>query len=456
MAIRSSDLLTFSLRTAPQGESITRIVSAALQAVNPEDAVRRFMQRHGNKLEVGNQKYDLDRFERVYLVGAGKASAPMAEAAVEIIGANLTEGLIITKEGYRKAKALTRCLIFEAGHPIPDLRGVMATRRILSLLEQVRESDLVICLLSGGGSALLNCPSEGISLQDMQALTGELLACGANIDEINTLRKHLDNIKGGGLCKKAAPATVVSLILSDVVGDPLDRIASGPTAPDPSTYTDAYSILNRYDLVKRTPQTIVDHIRLGIQKQIPETPKPGDPIFSKVLNQIVGNNYLAAKAAAQQAAQEGMNALILSTCLQGEASQAGLLLASIAQQVVKTGEPVPRPACIVAGGETTVILHGDGTGGRNQEMALAAVLPFAGLPDAFLVTLATDGGDGPTDAAGAVVTGGTFERASLAGLDPRDFLRQNDSYHFFHQLDDLLKPGPTLTNVNDLAFIFTF
>ena len=347
-------------------------------------------------------------------------------------------------------------LVWEAGHPIPDERGVAGARQIAQLLEQATERDLVIALISGGGSALLTLPAEGISLAELQALTGILLRCGANINEINTLRKHLDQVKGGGLARLAHPAGVITLILSDVVGNPLDVIGSGPTVPDTSSFADAYAVLERYGVVADAPAPIVARLRRGMAGQIAETLKPGDPRFARVHNLIVGSNRQAAEAALAAARAAGFNPLLLTTFLQAEAREAGRMLAAGARELADSDHPLPRPACIIAGGETTVTLRGSGRGGRNQELALAAVADLAGLPDLALVALATDGGDGPTDAAGAVVTGATLDRARALDLNPAAYLARNDAYSFFDALGDLLKPGPTETNVNDLAFVFAF
>jgi len=288
----------------------------------------------------------------------------------------------------------------------------------------------------------------------MQALTRELLACGASINEINTLRKHLDQVKGGGLARMAQPAALATLVLSDVVGDPLDVIASGPTVPDPTTFADAYAILERYGIVERIPPPIVAHLCRGIAGAVAETPKAGDALFERVQNLIIGSNRQAAEGALEAAQAEGFNAMLLTTYLQGEAREVGRVLAALAREIAATGRPVSRPACVVAGGETTVTLRGDGMGGRNQELALATAADLAGLRDVLLVTLATDGGDGPTDAAGAVVTGATLDQARGLGLDPAAQLARNDAYPFFAALGDLLRPGPTQTNVNDLTFVF--
>lgn len=457
-------LMTASTRQTAWGGKLARILAASLDAVDPNTAVRNAMQRRGDQLIIRDQTYDLKQYRRVLVIGAGKAGAPMARAAAQILDRQLTEGVVIVKEGYAGRGAETmRCEILEAGHPIPDERGVKATQRIKEILAAAQKEDLVICLISGGGSALMTSPVEGLGLDDLQELTSALLACGANINEINALRKHLDTIKGGGIARLVAPATLVTLILSDVVGDPLDVIASGPTVPDTSTFESAYQVLNRYGIMDKVPEPIVRHLKRGRSGDLAETPKPGDPIFAHIQNTVIGSNIQAALAALEQAQQEGFHTMLLTTYLQGEARQVGRMLASIARQIAASGQPLPRPACIVAGGETTVTLFNNhlGTGehrlgGRNQEMALSAVSDLAGLTNIALVTLATDGGDGPTDAAGAVVTGDTWERARQAGLDPGEFLFRNDSYHFFEPLEDLLKPGPTQTNVNDLAFIFAF
>lgn len=435
---------------------ITEIMSAALNAVDPYEAVSCHLHRQGNNLLIGDRLYSLNNFKRIFLIGAGKASVPMAEAAIKTIGELITSGVIITKRGHLQhgVSFPSNIEIVQAGHPLPDEDGIEASWRIIQLLRKTSSTDLVICLISGGGSALMTYPKPGISPQEIQELTSNLLACGATIEEINTLRKHIDQVKGGGLVAQAPSAQWVSLILSDVIGDPLDRIASGPTAPDPSTYQDAFEVLEKYHLREKTPGTIINHLWQGIRGQIPETLKPESPVFEHVNNLIVGNNFLAAEAALHQAKKFSLNTLLLTTSAQGEASQIGIFLASIVQQIERSNQPLPRPACVVVGGETTVKLHGTGLGGRNQELALGAVSQMAGLKDTFLISLATDGGDGPTDAAGAVVTGETLSRSLILGMNSAVYLKNNDSYHFFSALDDLLKPGPTLTNVGDLIFLF--
>lgn len=453
----SARFMTRSLRSLEWGEQVGCVLSAALQAVEPGAAIKKHLQRVGDHLIVGGSPYTLPAYKRVFLVGAGKASIPMGIAAATLLGDHLTAGMLITKEGCWVEDDQTNIPgleIFSAGHPIPNERGRQATQKIVNLLSTARADDLVLCLISGGGSALLTDPVEGISLEDIQVLTASLLRCGANVGEINTLRKHVDRVKGGGLARVAAPATVISMILSDVVGDPLDMIASGPCLPDLTTFEDALAVLQRYHLFEEAPPKIIKYLQKGVSGSIPETPKPGDHLFDRTQNIIIGSGYQAAQAGLERARGLGWNSSLLTTFLQGEARQAGRTLAAIARQVDATGEPSRRPACLIAAGETTVTVKGGGTGGRNQELALAAVPDMAGIQEAVLVALATDGGDGPTAAAGAVVTGETLLRARSLGMEPVEYLDRNDAYHFFEPLDDLLITGPTQTNVNDLALLF--
>jgi hydroxypyruvate reductase len=458
---------TSSLRTAPEGERLTRIFAAAITAVEPGAAVGRFVQRDGDMLTISGRAYDLQLFRRVVLLGIGKASVAMAEALVAILGDRLSAGLVIPKRGTLGSPGSSGVVpvpgrgtgpashspltILIGGHPVPDERSLKAGQKTIELVSSLGPDDLLICVLSGGGSALVTAPVDGVSLADTQVLTSALLACGARIDEINTLRRRLDKIKGGGIAKMTNGTTIVSLILSDVVGSALEAIASGPTAPDPATRAEALSILAKYELENRIPISILHSLRTS-----PETPKPGDHIFEKVQNVLVGSNLLAAQAALGQADVEGFHPYLLRTDMQGEARATAFELATFLRHARLTGDPLPGPACIVAGGETTVTLTGNGKGGRNTELALAAVSELADFPGVMMATLATDGEDGLTDAAGAVVTGETFRRAAGLGLHPGLFLKRNDSYSFFAALDDLLKPGPTGTNVNDLVFLFIF
>jgi glycerate 2-kinase len=448
---------THSLDAAPEGESITRILAAAIHAVEPGAAVGRFVQRTGNALTVAGRSYDLSTFRHVALLGIGKASVAMCEMLAGILGTRLDSNLVITK--HATSIPHSPLTILQGNHPIPGSNSLLAGTKAMKFISTLGSDDLLFCLISGGGSALVTAPVESVSLADLQSLTSVLLACGARIDEINLLRRRLDRIKGGGIVKLANGAMIVSLILSDVVGNPLEAIASGPTAPDPSTKADAMAVFEKYGLRTKVPASI-----LAALEDSPETPKPDDPVFTQVQNVIVGSNILAAQAALKQAHEEGFQPYLLRTDLQGEARQVAFELATFLRQAKKTNSPVPAPVCIVAGGETTVTLRqgsgqalgGNGKGGRNTELALAAVSELADFPGVMLATLATDGEDGPTDAAGAVVTGESFRRAADLGLHPGDFLDRNDSYSFFAVLEDLLKPGPTGTNVNDLVFMFTF
>jgi hydroxypyruvate reductase len=430
-----------------------RIMRAALQAVDPRQAVLKHVRRDGKVLFVGGRPYALDR-GRVIVTGAGKAGAAMAAAVEEVLGDYLSDGAVVVKEGHTAPAA--RITVHEAGHPIPDEAGVAGTADVLSRLQNLSADDLVLCLLSGGGSALLVQPVGGVGLEDLRMTNDLLLRSGATIQEINAVRKHLSRVKGGRLTQAASPARVVALVLSDVVGNALDVIASGPTVPDPTTFAEAVGVLRRYALLDRVPPSVRECLMRGVRGEIAETLKPGDPQLDAVQTVIIGSNEIAAEAARTQARAEGFNALLLSTFVEGEAREVAKVLAAIAREVCHSGRPVPAPACLIAGGETTVTVRGAGSGGRNQELALAAAVQIAGLEQVIIASLATDGTDGPTDAAGALADGSTVARAAKAGLKARDFLDRNDAYRFFEALGDLLVTGPTRTNVNDLMFAFVF
>jgi hydroxypyruvate reductase len=438
----------------PRGEAVRRILATAINAVAPGEAVRRFVRREADRLYIGTpgstpRVYELDQTGRVLVFGLGKAAAAMTASLVELLADQNLRGLLVVKH---PLAAIPQGFVqVVGGHPVPNAGSLLAGEKLKEFLENITASDLLICLISGGGSALISSPCPGVALEDLQALTALLLGCGARIDEINTLRRHLDSIKGGGLARLAAPARVISLILSDVVGSPLEAIASGPTVPDPSSRQAALAILEKYDLTARTPPAVLSALQTAN-----ETPKPGSKLFEPVQNVIVGDNLLAAQAALGQARQEGFNPFYLRGDLQGEARVAALELCQNLRSALRTGQPVARPFCILAGGETTVTLRGGGRGGRNQELALAAAVELADLPDCLLVSLATDGEDGPTDAAGAVVGPETLRMAAQAGLQTQTYLENNDAYTYFKRLGDLLKPGPTGTNVNDLIFLFGF
>ncbi len=440
--MRSEDILK------RDAESIFR---AGLDAVDSKTAIAKFLSRKNSLLIVDHSSYDLTDYENVYVIGTGKATAAMAQAAEEILGEKITEGVVNVKYGHTKPLEIVS--LYEAGHPVPDEAGLVGTQEIVKLLEKSGEKDLVLCLISGGGSALLPFPVEGITLDEIKQLTKLLLKIGAPIHEINVLRKHVSRVKGGRLARLAYPSTLVTLILSDVIGDDLDSIASGPTVPDRSTYADCLRILQKYSMQDKIPKTVLEHFERGIQGQIEETPKVGDPAFVKTQNVIVASNSLALQAAKNEADKLGYNSLILSSSIEGEARNVALDHAAVAKEILKTGKPVSQPACIISGGETTVTIRGQGKGGRNQEFVLAAALDIAGLENVVVLSAGTDGTDGPTDAAGAFADGTTIARAKDQGLDAEKYLQNNDSYSFFDPLGDLLLTGPTFTNVMDLRVI---
>ncbi len=434
---------------------LNAVLEAALAAVEPGEAVRRAASVDAGDLVVDGRRYPLAAYRRVLVVGAGKASAPMAAAVEEILGNALpVTGSVTVRVGHAAPTRMVR--IREASHPVPDAAGVDATRAIVELLEETDEHDLVICVISGGGSALLTLPADDISLADMQQTTDALLRSGATINEINVVRKHLDTVKGGGLARLAAPAQVITLVLSDVVGNPLDAIASGPTVPDPSTWADAAQVFDRYGLWAKASAKVAERVQAGLDGRLPETPKPGDAVFASTRNVIVGSNLLACLAAADAGARLGFSGLVLTSYVEGEAREVGHVLAGLLREVDASGHPSARPCLLVAGGETTVTVRGAGRGGRNQELALSAAFKLRGIADVLLASIGTDGNDGPTDAAGAFVDGSTVDRAAAVGLDPQSFLAENDSYRFFDRLGDLIRTGPTNTNVNDLYLLFAF
>ena len=430
---------------------VAQIFTNVLSAVDPQMAVRRFVRATAMTLGVADRRYDLHKMGHVYVVGAGKASAAMAKAVEELMLDRLTEGAVTVKYGY--ITELKKVRVTEAGHPIPDQNGVAGSHRIVNILQKAHKEDLVISLISGGGSALTPLPVNGISLEDKERVTHLLLNCGATIHEINTIRKHLSKIKGGNMARLAYPATLINLMLSDVIGDPIDVIASGPCAPDPSTFRDCQMIIEKYELEKKLPSSVVARIRLGLDGGVLETPKPADPVFERVQNVIIGSNTLAVAAAEKAARQLGYHTLILSTSIKGETREVASVHAAVAREIHETGNPVNSPACVISGGETTVTIQGAGLGGRNQEFALAAAMEIQGPNPTVILSGGTDGTDGPTDAAGAIVDNTTVSRATQMGLDPEFYLNNNDSYHFFEKLGDLLITGPTNTNVMDVRII---
>jgi len=432
-------------------QAALEIFRAALRAVDPAEVVRRSVDVEGEMLWAKGVPFDLSQRSKIYVVGAGKAGAPMAAALEEILGDRISAGLVSVKEGY--LGETKRIELKEAGHPVPDEAGLRAAKAILELAAGAGGEDLVIVLLSGGGSALLPCPAEGVTLAEKQELTQLLLSSGANIREINAVRKHLSRIKGGRLAQATFPARLLALILSDVVGDPVDAIASGPTAPDPTTFADALAVLEKYRLRNKVPASILKHLQTGLEGLLPETPKLDDPLFQQVTNLVIGSNLSALLAAKERAEGLGFHALILSSSIEGEAREVAKVHGAIAREVRRTGNPIPPPACVISGGETAVTVRGKGLGGRNQEFVLAAALEIEGLPKTVIFSAGTDGTDGPTAAAGAVADGETVQRARALDLAPAEFLADNNSYGFFERLQDLVVTGPTNTNVMDLQLI---
>ena len=381
------------------------------------------------------------RHARIFLLGAGKASGAMAAAAEEVAGDRVAGGFVVVKDGY--GGHLRRVEIAEAGHPVPDARGLAASARLLEVARSAGEGDLVLFLVSGGGSALTLAPAPPITLAEKQEVTRLLLASGAAIGELNAVRKHLSAFKGGQLARAAAPAAVLTLALSDVIGDPLDVIASGPTAPDPTTFADALEVLARRGLSGRVPPSVARRLEAGRAGEIQETPKPGDPLFERVANVVIGNNALVTDAAAATARRLGYRTDLATRELQGEARD-------VAREFVARARRLPPPACLIAGGETTVTVRGPGKGGRCQEFALAAALALEPTDRITILAAGTDGTDGPTDATGAIVDAGSIARGSAAGADARRALADNDAYRFLRASDDLLVSGPTRTNLLDL------
>jgi glycerate 2-kinase len=430
--------------------------NAALAAVDPHRAVTRTFRIENDRLFAGGGVYDLSAFDRIMVVGAGKAAASMAAAVEDVLGDRINRGIVVVKYGH--AGKLRKIEQVEAAHPVPDEAGVQGTQRILELVRRTDEKALVICLLSGGGSSLLVAPHRGITLEDKQRTTELLLKAGATIDELNTVRKHLSAVKGGRLAQIAHPATVLTLILSDVIGDRLDVIASGPTTSDSSTFSDAAAVIERYRLKAILPPEVNAFLERGIAGQEPETARSVDPCFLKTRNVIVGSSAQALAAVREKAAALGWRPEIVTAELQGEARDAARMLARKAVHArddMKQGER----RCLLSGGETTVVVRGTGRGGRNQELALAFALEIAGVDGITLLSGGTDGTDGPTDAAGAVVDGSVVSGARNLGIHPEVYLGNNDSYTFFQRLDAQsgeqhhLMTGPTGTNVMDIQII---
>jgi glycerate 2-kinase len=436
--------------SSPIQRLLKKLIVRGLAAVDARTAVGRALSRTGEELVIGRRRYDLRRYERVVVVGAGKATASMAWAVEQRLGPRLQGGFVVVKYGH--VVPTKRIIVAEAGHPVPDRAGQRAAARLCAMAAELGRRDLLIVLLSGGASSLLPAPVAGITLADKQRTTQELLRCGASIREINTVRKHLSCLKGGRLAE-VTQATVVTLILSDVLGDDLSAIASGPTIPDPTTYQDAVAILRRDRIWQAVPRRVRQHLDRGCQGLASETPKPGSSLFRRVYHHIVGNNAAAVKAVTRAAREAGLRTLIHTLALTGEAREEGQRFGALARNIVREGTPLQRPCCVVAGGETTVTVTGKGTGGRAQEFAAAAALEIAGLAKVWVMAIGTDGTDGPTDAAGAVVDGDTLARAQRLSVDLKSALKRHNTYPALKRLHQLILTGPTGTNVNDLYLL---
>lgn len=429
---------------------LMRLFEAGLQAVDPYEALSRCVRLRGNRLTIGSRHYSLQPQHRLVVVGAGKASARMAQALEQRLRSRIETGLVVVKYGHGAPTNQIR--ILEAGHPVPDAAGIQATQQIMALAGTLRPDDLLIVLLSGGASSLLPAPAPGISLRDKQRTTKLLLRSGATIQEMNAVRKHLSRVKGGQLAA-ATPGRVATIILSDVIGNDLGTIGSGPTSPDPTTFRDAQTILKQYGVWTEVPVSVRRRIEAGIGECEVETPKPGAALFRRVHNVLAGDNQSAVDAVARYAKGQGIHSLILSTTVTGEARDIGKFFGAMAREIATQGRPIRRPCCVIAGGESTVTVRGQGEGGRAQEFALAAASQIAGLPDLWIAGFATDGTDGIKPVAGAIVDGGTADRAKRAKLNLLRALRENDSYPFFKRLNAHIVTGPTGTNVNDLYLL---
>lgn len=421
-------------------DDVLACLRASISAVDPARLVRDHLA--GNPLVA----------DAVRVVAIGKAAGTMASGAHEVLGDRFAECVIIAPPDV-EIPAIPRAQIFRGGHPIPNEEGEAGARRILELATELKDDDVLLCLISGGGSALMTLPPPGVTLDEVRQTTDLLLRAGADIRELNSVRKHLDQLKGGRLARAAAPARTIGLVLSDVAGDPLDVIASGPLSPDPTTFRTAVGVLTAYELQGRLPGAVRRHLDAGVNGEVEESPGEGDPAFENVEVHVVGSNRIAAAAARREAERRGYATLLLTTTMRGEARHVGQVLASIGEEVRRSGHPIAAPACILAAGETTVTVRGDGRGGRNQELALAAAIELQGRDGIVVGSIGTDGIDGPTDAAGAIVDGSTLARGTAAHVDAHEALSRNDAYPFLRATHDLLITGPTGTNVMDIQVV---
>lgn len=428
-----------------------KIINAALHSVDPYHLILEQIAVKDKILYLpGNIVLDPEKYERLIVIGAGKGAAPMARAIEELLGSRLHGGAIIVK--YEHLDELQNIILHEAGHPLPDENTIRFTNELVDLISELNENDCVIVLLTGGGSALMESLPDSITLTDLQHLSKALLACSAGIHEINCVRKHISRVKGGQLARLISPARCITLALSDVIGDDLSVIASGPTHSDKTTFADALDILAKYKIMERVPFSVVSHLEAGRSGTLPETPKPDNAVFDKVENIIIGSNRLALRSAARVATELGYNTMILTSMIDGEAREIAKMMAAIIREVQMTGMPAKRPACLLFGGEPTVHLTGQGKGGRNQELALAVAIAMRSVDQLYLfASCGSDGTDGPTDAAGAIVSVDTLKKAAVLAMDPVEYLTNNDAYNFFNPISGLIKTGPTRTNVMDIV-----
>ncbi len=443
-------------RNRKLGSDACEILACAIQAVDPYKCVSEFIQLDRRFLNIGDQSISIKQINQLVLIGFGKAAVPMAKGVIDKLGNKLHSANVIVKDtkflddnGYKN-----KLSVYSGGHPVPTDDSLIATQTLLKNIPQLTDDDLVLVVISGGGSALFTEPVHGVTFEDLRNLTHLLLKCGADINEINTLRKHLDQVKGGRLAMNLQPAYVCSLILSDVIGDRLDMIASGPTIADPTTFEEALNILERYGLIQVAPEAIVTYLRKGRDGIIPETLKPGQLPKDKVTHHLVGTNFIAAEAARRHAETLGYNTAIISTALTGCTDHIAKFLDGILQTEIMYERPVEKPACLIFGGEPTVNVLGDGLGGRNMDLALRMVDSMQDKPKTLFVSFATDGDDGPTDAAGAAVDAHVYHIGQeYYGLSTETFINNSDSYHYFDKVGGLIKSGSTGTNVNDLVLL---
>nr|MDO8100061.1 glycerate kinase [Candidatus Njordarchaeota archaeon] len=434
------------------------LLEEAVKAADPRIAIRSHVKlsKDGETLKVAKAEFKLKKSNQVYVIGGGKAGGAMAEELEKLLGENISGGCVSILRGTSNMFKTKSVELRESSHPIPGNENVEATERILAIVDKATPKDIIMCLFSGGGSALFSLLPPSVKLGDFQEVVQQLLKRGATINELNAVRKHVSQVSGGRLAERLASkgCTVIVLVISDVVGDPLDVVAGGPTAPDTTTFKEAVEVLKRYSIWTEAPESVKQHLHSGLSGEVPETPKRGSKIFNHIHNFIIGSCRQACYAAHSKARELKLNSIVLSTMVEGEARQVGKVTAGIAKELAKYNSPIDRPAAMIIGGETTVTVRGEGKGGRNQELALSASKSIEGLSRIAIASMGTDGVDGPTDAAGAIVDGSTVTQARAKNMNVDEYLARNDSNTFFKSLGDcLIMTGPTGTNVNDIILI---